>query len=423
MRRQTDYLFQRPGSGNWWIKLQSPGKRVEKSLRTSDRKEAEIIALPMIAHHKAALLAARPRLETVWRYEYEPSADLQNGPNGERVAASATELKFYGSDGKLLRTTPNGGPAFQLVNLERRLGIPFPVDGSRLLGAPTEEARSKLTAKNGDDAILETYLKHRRITGYIEREAREVWALFKRLTDNKPLKNCDRDDGRKIVEYFEGQGLKSKTIEKKIAWLNAAVNFAISEGRHKSINPFSAIAPDRKDSQRRLPLKDADMKEIKRSLSRLDKADQLLVRLLASTGMRISEAYEIDGEEKERGVRYVMVGKKTEQSLRRVPLPAAVLPYLPTKINGPLFVRAKHADPSDAASKRLNRFLDDIGITDPCKVVHSLRHRAQDRLRAASCPEDVRWALLGHEEKTVAAGYGEGFPVTLLKRWVDKIGF
>jgi len=36
-------------------------------------------------------------------------------------------------------------------------------------------------------------------------------------------------------------------------------------------------------------------------------------------------------------------------------------------------------------------FLDDCGIADPRKVVHSLRHRAQDRLRAAGCPEDVRW--------------------------------
>ena len=118
------------------------------------------------------------------------------------------------------------------------------------------------------------------------------------------------------------------------------------------------------------------MKPIKRNLARLDKADQLLVRLLASTGMRLSEAFEIDGEEKERGVRYVIVGKKTEQSLRRVPLPAAVLPYLPKSIKGPLFDRSKNADPSDAASKRLNRFLDDCGIVDKRKVVHSFRHRA-----------------------------------------------
>jgi integrase len=418
MTRKTDYLFQRPGSSSWWIKLQSPGKRVEKSLRTSDRKEAEIIALPMIAHHKATLLAARPRLETVWRYEFEPSADMQNAPNRERVLASAIELKFYGPNGKLLRTTPNGSPAARIVNLQHRLGIPF-VD-ERMIGVVTEKARAK--PKTDDDKVLETYIEHRKITGYIEREARDVWALFKTLTDGKPLKDCDRDDGRKLVTHFEAQGLKSATIEKKIAWLNAAVNLAIREGRLK-FNPFASIVPRVRDKTRRLPLADADMKAIKRNLARLDEADQLLVRLLASTGMRLSEAFEIDGEEKERGVRYVIVGKKTEQSLRRVPLPAAVLPNLPKTIKGPLFVRTKNKDRSDAASKRLNRFLDDCGITDPRKVVHSLRHRAQDRLRAAECPEDIRWSILGHEEETVADSYGTGFSVPQLKKWIDKIGF
>ena len=138
--------------------------------------------------------------------------------------------------------------------------------------------------------------------------------------------------------------------------------------------------------------------------------------------MRLSEAFEIDGEETERGCRYVIVGKKTEQSLRRVPLPAAVLPFVPKAIKGPLFA-SNDADPSDAASKRLNRFLDDCGITDPRKVVHSLRHRAQDRLRAAGCPEDVRWALLGHEEKTVAAGYGKGFRCRCSSAGSTKLAF
>jgi integrase len=144
----------------------------------------------------------------------------------------------------------------------------------------------------------------------------------------------------------------------------------------------------------------------------------VLFRLLATTGMRLSEAFEIDSDSKERGCRYVIVGKKTEQSLRRVPLPAGVLPHLPKAIKGPLF-----QGDARAASKRLTRFLNNCGIADRRKVVHSLRHRAQDRLRAAGCPEDCRWAILGHEEKTVAAGYGEGFPVPLLKQWIDKIGF
>jgi hypothetical protein len=64
--RRTDYLFLRPGSRNWHIKLQSPTGRIERSLGTPDRVQAEIVALPMIAEHKARLLGARLRLETTW---------------------------------------------------------------------------------------------------------------------------------------------------------------------------------------------------------------------------------------------------------------------------------------------------------------------------------------------------------------------
>jgi len=163
-----------------------------------------------------------------------------------------------------------------------------------------------------------------------------VWALYKTLTDSKPLKDATRDDGRKLVQHFEGEGLKSATIQKKLGWLTAAVNLAIKEGKLQ-FNPFSCIVPKREDKEKRLPLSEADIKEAKRNLGQLSEADQLLFRLLASTGMRLSEAFEIDGELKERGCRYVIVGKKTEQSERRVPLPARVSPLLPGTIKGPLF--------------------------------------------------------------------------------------
>ena len=409
--RHGSYLFQRPGSQNWYVKLRGPTGRVERSLGTADRREAEVRAGPLVTDHKAALLAARPRFETSQWYEYEPGRQ-HAGPDGLPIIATTESLIFLDADGAIRETTPNGGlqyrhptrlkePSFELFDKVR--------------------AVAALPKKNSDDELLETYLKHRSITGHFEREARNVWALYKRLTDSKPLKDADREDGRKLVAHFEGEGLKSATIEKKVGWLNAMVHLAIKEGRLK-FNPFSSVVPKRDDKQRRLPLADADMMAIKRNLARLSESDKLLVRLLGSTGMRLSEAFEIDGEEKERGCRYVIVGKKTEQSLRRVPLPAAVLPHLPKSIGGPLF-KSKYADPADMASKRLNKFLDDIGIIDPRKVVHSLRHRAQDRLRAAGCPEDVRWAILGHEEETVAAGYGEGFPVPMLRKWIDKIGF
>ena len=410
--RRTDYLFLRPGSRNWQVKLQSPTGRVERSLGTPDRVQAEILALPMIAEHKVKLLEARPRLETIWKHEYEPDRE-HIGPDGDRVIAADRELIHLDSEGRITRRSPNGGLAHQLVGRQK-------LTVRSLAEAYTEAftgVRPRRQERTADDAIIETYLEHANITGHSERETRAVWALYKQLTDGKPLKDATRDDGRKVVQHFESQGLRSATIQKKITWLNAAVNLAIKESK-LTFNPFSSVVPKRDDKQKRLPLSETDIKNAKREFGQLDENDQLLFRLLAATGMRLSEAFEIDGEMKERGCRYVIIGKKTPQSHRRVPLPAAVLPYLPKVIKGPLFEGG-----TPAASKRLNKFIRRIGIVDKGKVVHSLRHRAQDRLRAAGCPVDYRWALLGHEVETVAEGYGLGFPVPLLKRWIDRIGF
>jgi integrase len=421
MRRKRDYLFLRPGSQHWHIKLQTPGNRVEKSLGTPDRREAEIAALPLIAQHKAALLAKRLHLETVWVHDLEPGREHVDPASGARTIATDRELIHINPDGTT-RTASNGGPKQMLIP-------PYPESSARavvrfvrkLSDGPVPDDRPALATKTGDDTILETYLKHANVTGYFEREARDMWALYKTLTGNKPLKEADRDDGRKLVQYFKDQGLKSASIQKRVGWLRAAVNLAIKERKEcKSwLNPFAGIVPKGDDKERRLPLSDEDMKECRRNLGKLSESDQLLFRVLATTGMRLSEAFEIDSEEKEKGCRFVIVGKKTEQSLRRVPLPASLLPALPATIRGPLFKSGDEA----ASSKRLNRFLDDIGIIDPHKVAHSLRHRAQDRLRAAACPEAIRWELLGHEKKTVAANYGKGSPVPMLRKWIDKIGF
>jgi hypothetical protein len=94
--------------------LQSLTGRIEKSLRTSDRRQAEVLALPMIAEHKAKLLQARPRLEISWVHEYEPGRE-HVGPDGARIIATARELIYLNHNGTIVRTTPNGSPAHQLV--------------------------------------------------------------------------------------------------------------------------------------------------------------------------------------------------------------------------------------------------------------------------------------------------------------------
>jgi hypothetical protein len=102
------YLFQRDGSDKWWIKVRSAGKRIEKSLGTSDRREAEILAFPLIAAHKQNLLAARPRIESTWEHEYAPGRE-HIGPDGSRIFATPRELYHLDTKGVTVRTTANGG--------------------------------------------------------------------------------------------------------------------------------------------------------------------------------------------------------------------------------------------------------------------------------------------------------------------------
>ena len=416
MPRRGDYLFKRPGSQNWWVRFQYPDnvspdlRKVEKSLGTPDRTEAEIKALPLIHSHKQKVLERRALKEgrlSLGNFapQYEPGRE-HHSPEGQRLLATADQLFFLDEAGRIVRIERNGRTAIwqgftRSEQREMDEVVPKPKSGSR------------------DDAMLELWIKHRNITRYEQASARGVYATFKGLVHGKAFANCSRDDGRKLVEHLLAQGLKRATIQKHVGYLCAAVNLAMDE-KNASIkfNPFSKVMPDGDDALDRLPLDEADMALMRTHLDKLTPEERLLWIWLANTGMRLSEPCGIKEEFSEGGTRFVIVGSKTDSSRRRVPIPDAVLPLVPAKITGPLFIGgAKHL------GRRIMRHMRRIGITDERKVLHCLRHRAKDRLRAAGCPQDIQYHLLGHEKRTVADGYGTGYPVPVLKEWMEKIGW
>src|SRR6202008_1603440 len=116
-------FYQRRGSQNWYVRLQFDKSDRGKSLRTTDKREAEVLALPLIAEHKARLLESRPRIEPTWAHEYPPGRE-HSGPAGARIIATDRELIHIDKDGLITGRSPNGRPAYQIVNLERRMGIP-----------------------------------------------------------------------------------------------------------------------------------------------------------------------------------------------------------------------------------------------------------------------------------------------------------
>lgn len=418
MPRKGTYLFKRKGSSNWWIrfqyKLEFGGTyKVEKSLGTADLTEAEFLAADLIKQHKRMVIIRRSEREGTLKTELHPryAPDrLHILDDGSRVMATKDQLHYLSDDGTVIRTEPNGPIAVQSIS--------SPKDDREMI------ALLPKSKKSADDAIIETWIKHRALNKHITAEARNVWALFKEVSNNMPLKHCTRDHARRLAEHLSTSGNKSQTVAKKLSHLCAAVNLAINEGK-LSFNPFASVARKADDSIVRMPLSDDDMALVRSHLHELRQEDQLLWRWLAMTGMRLEEPFQIFDEHKENGIRFVIVGTKTASSKRRVPIPDDLLSMLPARIEGSVFT-----DTSETAAKRLRYFLKRLGIShdskrgtgDPRKVVHSLRHRAKDRLRALGCPLDIQYEILGHEIRTVASGYGRGYPVRQLKHWIDQIG-
>ena len=418
------YIFRR--GNTLYLKLQPPGQRTfERSLGTSDVRAAEIAAADLIKRHKQIMygrrLARLPHVESQWVPAYG-QLGLQT-IDGKQVFVTERELRDPATGAVI---GPNGGPAEVLT--------PAPLDGVPSFEAfDAAKARPTLPTKGSDDDLLETYIKHNRVSGLREKQARDIWHAFKTVV-GKPIAKCTYDDGVAIVDHLIKQAgenkIKRATLRRRMVPLIATVNLAIKQGKlgELKINPFGGVVgANGEDSDKRKRFTDDDMVLIRANLHKLSESDQLLIRLLATTGVRRGEAFEIDREEIEDGIRFCVVGTKTPQSRRRVPFPKDLLSYLPKSITSQLIPGRL-----DSASKRLREWLTEIGITDPAKApMHSFRHRAKRRLINADVPAPLIDAVGGWAnvtQKNSGDDYGtdednDVFSITKVKEAIDKIGF
>lgn len=399
-------------------------RKIERSLGTTDRALAEIAAAEEIKAHKVFLhlvrMKSRGGMSAVERYQFAPGR-MHDTPDG-RVLATTESLTFLDAAGEIIRIEPN--------TVRRGVELSFThaeaADIDALAGRPpmprvVKPSPPPAEKKPADKerAILEEYLALEPRGRDYEKESRVAWDDFKKFVDGRSMAECTRADGRAYVTHLrETTNWKTATIQKRIMYLRGPLTHWAENGGPQT-NPFFNVVDKKKDNLKRLPLTEADMKLCRNNLlPRLKANERLLWLMCATTGMRHSECFAATEEFEENGIRYIIIGQKTETSERRVPLPTALLPHLPARITGPLF-----DNDIRNVSKNLLYSMRRTGITDPRKVVYSLRHRAHDRLRAAGCPLDVQHQIVGHETETVHASYGRGYPVAVLKRWIDKIGY
>jgi integrase len=74
---------------------------------------------------------------------------------------------------------------------------------------------------------------------------------------------------------------------------------------------------------------------------------------------------------------------------------------------------------ANSASAAMNKWLKN-DVPEGC-TMHSFRHSMRDRLRAVQCPSDIADQIGGWATGGVGQGYGSGYPIEVLYRWLSKI--
>ena len=83
----------------------------------------------------------------------------------------------------------------------------------------------------------------------------------------------------------------------------------------------------------------------------------------------------------------------------------------------------QHGHYSAALTKRLNRLLRHMGITNKRFVLYSLRHNFIDACHAAKMPDVTRCKIVGHQMDGMVGVYGNPRPEAWESDWIDKVDF
>ena len=74
---------------------------------------------------------------------------------------------------------------------------------------------------------------------------------------------------------------------------------------------------------------------------------------------------------------------------------------------------------ANSASAALNKWLKEK--LSESYVIHGFRHAFRDRLRAVECSSDILDQLGGWSLRSIGEGYGRGYDLDVLHKWISKI--
>lgn len=252
---------------------------------------------------------------------------------------------------------------------------------------------------------------------------------------DKALDAYTKTDANAFRDALVARGLAGSSMTRVFGTVRAVTNFAASEQGLSLTNPFTGVYYDRDAGvkDRNAVSRDA-LLNVRKECRKRDDDLRWLVALVADTGMRLAEAAGMTRDDFVRDKSGGLVAKvrphpwrrlKTKGSERDIPLEGEALwaaeRILAQATSGthafPRYNKAAETN-ANAASAALNKWLKDV--TAEANTMHGFRHAMRDRVRAIECPADVVDQIGGWQTDGVGHGYGSGYPMEVLRKWMKE---
>ena len=256
-----------------------------------------------------------------------------------------------------------------------------------------------------------------------------------KLLGDRPISTYSSNEAAQFRDWCIGQGMGIKTVKRVFSSIRAIINLAIAEEGLDCSNAFAkTYFPDDDNAQSRQPISIQDIRKVQSLCRDTDDEMRWLIALISDTGMRLGEAAGLLKEDIKLNDRIPHIdlkphswrSLKTKGSQRLIPLTKEALwaskRLLEAKYDS-IFAFPRYCDETsckaNSASGGLNKWLHQY-VPENC-VIHSFRHSLRDRLRAVECPSDIVDAIGGWKTSGVGHGYGNGYPLEVLEKWMNKI--
>ena len=255
------------------------------------------------------------------------------------------------------------------------------------------------------------------------------------LLGNLPIDEYSSKDASKFRDYLLDRGLLISSVKRIFSSIRSIINLSISEEGISCINAFSkTYMPESNNVEIRKPIPIKDIKHIQLLCREYDDDLRWLIALLSNTGMRLGEGVGLLKSDINLNsdiphislIPHPWRRLKTKSSQRRIPLVGESL-WACKRIlkhnNDSIYAFPRYTSPKEcntnSASATLNKWLKEKLIND--YVIHGFRHSFRDRLRAKECPSEIIDQLGGWSLRSVGEGYGRGYDLDVLHKWISKI--